>query len=772
MRRRVWWAGGILATLVLLPALAAGIAAGIVDPNEFKPQIVAAVRDETGRTLTIDGPLGIAPSLWPTITASGVKLANLPGGTRADMARAERIEAQVALLPLLWRRIEVTRLILTGPNILFEPVGGAPNWVFRRQGASAGAGAPTSSAPGRSGGMTLRFRRVEVVNGMVTFRLPERTNVIGLRRLDLRDPTDRGRLDLDTVLVYSDYKPFSLDISAVPTGRPADPWTTSLHLAAFGATASATGTTSLDGRYDLRIDAQAPALEALNALLPQMRLPALHQASLSTRLSNTGRPGDLPVIGATRLHVGSAELGDRVPGLSVGAVDVSLSATGRPAVVAAVGRFGGEVFKLAGTVGVPARLDGQASVPLDLAMQTRTGSITSTGRVTLDAMRFRGLDTLVGLRIPSLAAMRPLLSRGPGGSWAGALPALTDVAMDGRVVVPADPGSLELRDVHLSARQGDLSGTVAVGPGMRLTARLHATRLDLDAVRAAFGPSPPAPALTVGSGPMIPDTPLPWALLRGPAIDVTADIATLTAQRLAWRDVSLAVQLADGRLRLGRVGTALPGGPAELSMTADAASDQVPVDVALHAQAVPLSLITGLAGLPGQARGDLRVEGSLHAAGRSAHEMAASLDGTMALTMIGGSVSNAALIRLTAAALKELRVTVPADGETGIRCFGLIGRFSKGIGRFPTIALSTPYLELSGAGQLDLGAETVALRLYPLARLSGARVAVPVLVQGPFRAVAGGLDAGLLGKVGLLIDAWLGGDRPRTCRTAGLVDAP
>ncbi len=61
-----------------------------------------------------------------------------------------------------------------------------------------------------------------------------------------------------------------------------------------------------------------------------------------------------------------------------------------------------------------------------------------------------------------------------------------------------------------------------------------------------------------------------------------------------------------------------------------------------------------------------------------------------------------------------------------------------------------------------------ALKLHPLARLSGSQVSVPVLVEGPFRAIHGRLDADGLDKLGLLIDAWFGGDQPRTCSDAGL----
>jgi hypothetical protein len=129
------------------------------------------------------------------------------------------------------------------------------------------------------------------------------------------------------------------------------------------------------------------------------------------------------------------------------------------------------------------------------------------------------------------------------------------------------------------------------------------------------------------------------------------------------------------------------------------------------------------------------------------------------------------MIELASASLQALGIQVPAQGETEIRCLRLVGSFNAGVGRFRTIALDSTYLKLDGAGQVDLGAETLALKLHPMARLSGASVSVPVLVEGPFRAIHGRLDASGLDKLGLLIDAWFGGDPPPRACPDGIVPA-
>jgi len=759
---RAWWLSAA-ALLLFLAAASLGIAVTFLDPNDYKPQIIAAVQQATGRTLSLGGPLRISRSLWPTIDVTDVTLANLPGGTRPDLARAERIEAQLSLPALLHRRIEMSKLTLEGPNILFEFVGGKPNWVLE----------PVAALQASPSGprVTLDIRQAQVRNGMVTLRLPTHTHVVGIRSLDLRHSAADAPLDVATVLVYSDYQPFSLRASARPTSGVADPWDTRLEFAAYDATLSAGGRMNLAGDYDLQVEGRIPELEKLNALLPSLHLPALHRMSVSTHLTSGRMPGDLPVIGETRLQVGSADLGDRLPGLTLGTVEVSLPKAGGTAITSGAGRYTDRTFSFAGTFDLPERLDGLFSTLIDLkaqmaaggtqALASADGSLALKGKLTLDAGSFHGLDATVGLSLPGLAASRWVLSP--------ALPALTDVSLDGRLSIPADLGSLRLRGATLSARELDVAGDVTIGlvSAMALDGRLRATRLDMDALLAASGADRVA-ADARTADPVIPYTSLPWAMLRGKTVDLTASVAALTFGRQVWRDVDLALQLADGRLQVSRLRLALPGGPMEMLLSADASKQDVPISLTLHAPGIPLALLAHYAALPGDAAGDLHIETQLKAKGRSVHDLVASLDGPFAATMTHGSLSNAVLIELASASLQALGIEVPAQGETAIRCFGIVGSFNAGVGRFRSIALDTTYLQLDGAGQVDLGAETVALKLHPLARLSGSSVSVPVLVEGPIRAPHGRLDASGLDQLGLLIDAWFGGDQPKTCSDAGL----
>ena len=152
------------------------------------------------------------------------------------------------------------------------------------------------------------------------------------------------------------------------------------------------------------------------------------------------------------------------------------------------------------------------------------GTLALKGRLALDAGSFDGLDATVGLRLPALGALQSVLSQ--------ALPALTEVSLGGRLSIPADYGSVRLRGATLSAHELQVAGDLTVGlaSAMAIDGLLRATRLDLDALLAASGANwvPPGARSADAGGPVIPNTPLPWAILRGKTVQLTASIAALT----------------------------------------------------------------------------------------------------------------------------------------------------------------------------------------------------------------------------------------------------
>lgn len=122
---------GILVGVIVL--LIGGLLAFLatIDVNKYKPIIAEEAKKATGRDLVIGGNMSLKVSLSPAVVVENVTFANMPGGSRPEMAKIKRFEAQVSLLPLLSGAIQVNKLVIVEPDILIETdKSGKGNWVM------------------------------------------------------------------------------------------------------------------------------------------------------------------------------------------------------------------------------------------------------------------------------------------------------------------------------------------------------------------------------------------------------------------------------------------------------------------------------------------------------------------------------------------------------------------------------------------------------------------------------------------------------------------
>ena len=89
----------------------------IFDPNDFKPQIVDAVKKQTGRELQINQDLSwtFFPSIG--ISLGDITLSNPNGFKNPTMVSVKGIVAEVALLPLFSKEVEISQLNLDGLTV-------------------------------------------------------------------------------------------------------------------------------------------------------------------------------------------------------------------------------------------------------------------------------------------------------------------------------------------------------------------------------------------------------------------------------------------------------------------------------------------------------------------------------------------------------------------------------------------------------------------------------------------------------------------------------
>jgi AsmA protein len=119
----------LVSIVILFIAAAAIILPLVIDPNDFKPDIEAAVKNSTGRKLTIEGDLELSVFPWLGLSTGKMILSNAPGFTDQAFASLDESNIKVKLIPLLSKQLEINRIILKGLVINLEKnKQGLSNW--------------------------------------------------------------------------------------------------------------------------------------------------------------------------------------------------------------------------------------------------------------------------------------------------------------------------------------------------------------------------------------------------------------------------------------------------------------------------------------------------------------------------------------------------------------------------------------------------------------------------------------------------------------------
>ena len=108
-------------------------------------EFVIAERGARVEGRVIDARMTILP--LPSVSVSGIKFGNAPGGSAPNMAEIESATVKVALIPLLSHKAEITSIVLAHPTIVLEKLkDGTGNWQLTPVGGATNGGTtPTPS---------------------------------------------------------------------------------------------------------------------------------------------------------------------------------------------------------------------------------------------------------------------------------------------------------------------------------------------------------------------------------------------------------------------------------------------------------------------------------------------------------------------------------------------------------------------------------------------------------------------------------------------------
>ena len=302
-------AGGVLVLLIVVVA----IVAATFDPNQYKPQIVDLVKQKTGRTLAMDGKIGL--SFFPRIGAEVEKVALSGPKGQGSFAKVEEARVAVALLPLLSKQVIVDKVVLTGLAVdlvrykdgrtNFDDLIGAEAKPDEKPGQKPAppAGPPLAIDVGgialknaaigwrdESDGTDVRLSAVDLETGRIASGVPGKLKLAA--KVDGKQPQVRLQVDLSTGYVL-DFAGGAVALSALDLKATGDaPGVTGLDARAKGEKLDLDPAAK---RFDLSgIELAAKSKDGLDAQfsIPQLQLaPDRAQSKAISGAVKLAKPG-------------------------------------------------------------------------------------------------------------------------------------------------------------------------------------------------------------------------------------------------------------------------------------------------------------------------------------------------------------------------------------------------------------------------------------------------------------------------------------------------
>jgi uncharacterized protein involved in outer membrane biogenesis len=568
--KRLFKTISILGVLLIAVVVAAVAVLSSLDFNDYKGVIAEEAKKATGRDLKISGDLKLNISLTPSLYVDGVTFANAPWGSRPDMVTLKRLEAEVALLPLLSSKVDVKRVVLIGLDLLAETdKQGRGNWQF-----GAADGKPAASAETSSGGGNLPLvRKVRIKDLRVTYR-DGRTG-------------EQTRLTLPSLDLGADGIDAPLRIALQGDVNGED----------FSAAGTIASIRQLTAGGEMPLDLKAQALGADMTVRGAIADPRA-MTGLAVTLSLKG--GSLSETLATAAKLAPQLASLKVPDL--GPYDVSLTVTGssaKPSVSnlkVTLGRPGETALTAAGSIadaikaqGIDLQVAATAKDPAGLAKglgveMPPLPAVTASARVADKDGGYRlqdvdvkiGASDLKGTAALYLGGARPRITADlqstqldldellPKGDDKPAPP-----AADGRLF-PADPlplGGLKAADADINLAAARLRVNNMDVTGLRLGVLLQGGRLTVKPLQATVADGVISGEITLGADQAVPPLginlniakldygKLAAAMGQKPVAEGTADVTlkvtgagTSVRQLMAGLDGKLRVVSEKGRI--------------------------------------------------------------------------------------------------------------------------------------------------------------------------------------------------------------------------------
>ncbi len=770
-----WLVGVVLvltvAAVVVLPM--------VVDPNDYKDEIVAQVESNTGRTFRIDGDLKLSVFPWLGLDIGGVELGNAKGFGDQPFAKVKQASVRVKLMPLLEGKAEADVIILDGVALnLVRAKDGRSNWDDLG-GKSDAAEQPSGGAPlaeltmggvdisnaqvlwdDRQNGQKLQVEQLNLKTGAINagpadnaFQVDVESVEIGDSRFSWEDQRKKQRLDVaqlalktGTVSAGPKAGPAQLTIGAISIQKGEITWQDHLQgqkvkiadlkldsgsitpgkpVDLEGGLAFSSAKPQLQGRADLG------GTVLLDDAAGKLKVDGLN---LALNL-NSSKP---KYTGTFRLN-GNLLVDQQSGWLKMGDLKASVDASG-DAIPQGSLHADLQTALAAALDGSALSLDNLKATSNDLSLSgnlkgngLNTQSPVFSGNLKLGQFNLRKWMAALGMKVPQTADPK----------------VLTRVAAD--VALSAQGKTTSFNKLAVTLDDTQLTGKASLTGGAA-TFALNVNAIDLDRYLPpkAQGPSGGAPAAGKGGGSATAGNEqlFPVQTLRGLNLNGTLNIGRLVVNRLLAEDVRVKVVAKNGHVNLDQQVNRFYGGNYRGAMSLNVAGKTPLLTADTNLQGVQAEPLLKQLADEDRLSGTAQFESKVKASGNSVNSLKKTLNGNLSFLFRDGSVKGVNLaqsIRDAKALFEGKRSTSSNEPQqTDFSVLQGTGVITNGVVRNRDLAAASPYLRVKGAGLVDLVREyvdyTIRVNIIDtskgqggkeLEELARKKIEVPVTWKGP-----------------------------------------
>jgi len=703
----------VLGGLIVLAGAVAAYVAATFDPNQFKPQIIQAVKEKTQRTLKLEG--NVALSFWPSIGASLGKASLSERASDREFAAVDDARVSLKLMPLLSKQAVVDAVQIKGLRA---------NFMKTKDGKMNidDLVAPDPAPAGADPGFKLDIAGVEIADATIHYADQAAGSKVTLSKFNLK--TGRIAPGVPTGVEFSVHaqgdKP-KLDLQAALKTRLAFDPGQSLTLDDFAldAKGTAAGITNL-------------VLKAAGSVAAKLKSDEYTASKLSVALTGVSGKDNLDIkLDAPRL----AFAADRASGDKV-------------TVVAKVSGPGGTTQANLGLAGIEGTSQAFKSAAMVLDLDMKGGDVTVRARI---ASPLSGNVKARQVSLPQLkASVTASGPNVPGRNIHGELAG--DAAVDGVKETARANLAGKIADSSVKAYAG-IAGFVPLA----FNFNLDVDQLDVDRY---LTPGPPAGASgpAAAAGQKQPERPFDLTALRNVRAGGSLRIGSLKVNNVKASNVRVEVKASAGRLDLNPLTANLYQGALSSAIAINAAPATPTFTVKHNMSGISIGpFLRDLANNDSlEGRGNVTLDVTTQ--GNTVAMLKKALNGSAAVKLTDGAVKGidvAGSIRNAKAKLGALRgeQTQQADKSQKTDFSELTSTFQikNGVAHSNDLSLKSPLLRVDGGGDINLGEDTlnylVKTSIVGTTKGQGGRdtdelkgITVPVRVSGALAAPSYKLD--------------------------------